>query len=168
MIDYGKKSTKRTVRKVCARCGEKGWYRERETKCKRRRFGRGSYCCWGELTRVRRRTPDADVLRDANGTPRPLGYYLNEEAQLELQVQRGGKVRADAERKLAHARRMVAEKTKQMKRLVTSLRMWERRATYYAKRATVSDAEVEAERLARLNRPTKNRRALALDGKELR
>jgi hypothetical protein len=48
--------------------------------------------------------------------------------------------------RLAHARKKIGEATRRMARLATSLRMWERRAAYYAKRASMTDAEVMAER----------------------
>ena len=51
-----------------------------------------------------------------------------------------------ATKKLAHARMMVAATTKKMRRLATSLALWEGRATYYAKRASMTDEEVSAER----------------------
>lgn len=56
-----------------------------------------------------------------------------------------------AARKLAHARKMMTAKTRAMRRLATSLRFWEGRAAYYAKRASLTDAEIATERLKRLD-----------------
>lgn len=51
-----------------------------------------------------------------------------------------------AAKKLAHARKMVARRTQQMKRTVTSLHQWEAKARHYAKRASLTDAELAAAR----------------------
>ena len=72
-----------------------------------------------------------------------------------------------AQKKLDHARQMVSEKTKQMRRLATSLRLWERRVRTYAKRASLTDAEIAAERQRRIDRaaqPRKVRRGIKLGG----
>lgn len=44
-----------TVRKRCARCGAVERAKPRERRCKAKRFGKGSYCCWGDLVAVRRK-----------------------------------------------------------------------------------------------------------------
>lgn len=77
-----------------------------------------------------------------------------------------------AQKKLDHARKMIGEKTRAMRRLATSLRLWERRATYYAKRASMTDAEIAAEnaaRTARQNRRPKRRaiQLIAAGGQDL-
>lgn len=74
-----------------------------------------------------------------------------------------------AQRKLEHARKQVAAKTKAMKRLVTSIRMWERRAAAYAKQASLTDAEVLAAQEKRKaqqerRRQEKVRRGIQLQG----
>jgi len=56
--------------------------------------------------------------------------------------------------KLEHARRQIREVSKRIKRASTSLRLWERRAAYYAKRASMTDAELEAERTRKAKKPT--------------
>jgi hypothetical protein len=55
-----------------------------------------------------------------------------------------------AQRKLDHARKMVAKKTKAMTSLAVQLRAWEKKASYYAKRASMTDAEVAAEAAKRV------------------
>lgn len=65
------------------------------------------------------------------------------------------KPQALAAAKLAHARRQVGEVTKRIKRATTSLRLWENRASYYAKRASMTDAELDAERARKARKPTK-------------
>lgn len=70
-----------------------------------------------------------------------------------------------AEKKLAFARQMVTVKTKALKRLATSLRFWENRASYYARRASMTDAELEAMRAKQKARPDKKlRRAVKMGG----
>lgn len=157
MIDYDKKSPRRTARKVCAKCAKAGWYRPRETRCKRQKFGPGSYWCYGRLSAVTK--PTAPLKH-------PAGYYITEEGMAEAQAERGAAVRKDAEKKLANARKQVDDCTRRMARLTTSLRMWQKRTAYYATRASVTDAEVEAERIARLSRPAKpRRRGIAIGGR---
>lgn len=112
--------TKR-VRKRCARCGHVGRYRPRERCCKAPRFGSGSYACWGDLMAVR--------LERVAPTKTPQDV---------------------AREKLARARRMVTAKTRAMRRLATSLRLWERRANYYAMRASMTTDELAAQRACRL------------------
>lgn len=54
-----------------------------------------------------------------------------------------------ARHKHAYAQRMVTQKAAALKRLVTALRRWERKAAYYATRMTMTDAQLEAERQQR-------------------
>jgi hypothetical protein len=70
-----------------------------------------------------------------------------------------------SQKKLEHARKMVSEKTRAMARIATQLRAWERKANYYAKRASMTDAELEAETAKRVEaRATKRpkRRAIRI------
>ena len=125
----------RPVRKRCGRCGWVGRVRPRERRCKRQQVA-GGYACWGELARV--------------ATVRPV-----------REVRRSQDV---AQRKLEHARRMVTEKTRAMGRLATSLHAWERKAAHYARRASMTDAEVQAERERRVARAARpRRRAITLE-----
>lgn len=127
------------IYKQCQRCGWRG--RTSQQRCSFNLLTEaGSYTCCGVLVRVRARQAAAKQ-----------------------------KAQDVAARKLEHARRMVAEKTKAMKRLATSLRLWETRATYYARRASMTDAELEAERARRQEAKERQaaaraRRAIKLDG----
>ena len=69
-----------------------------------------------------------------------------------------------AQKKLEHARKMVTVKMKTMTRLATQLRAWEKKASYYARRASLTDAEIAAEQVKRAERMTKRpkRRAIKL------
>lgn len=68
-----------------------------------------------------------------------------------------------AQQKLAHARQMASAKAKAMARLATQLRAWERKASYYAKRASMTDAELAAETEKRVaGRATKRTRRRAI------
>lgn len=73
-----------------------------------------------------------------------------------------------AARQLLHARRMIAEKTRQMRRLATALHHWERKAAYYARRASLTDAEVQAEREKRVARATRVKPGRIVRGIEVR
>ncbi len=44
----------KVVLKRCAKCGGTSMVTARERRCKRRTFGVGSYCCWGQLAVVHR------------------------------------------------------------------------------------------------------------------
>jgi len=130
------------VRKLCEKCGHIAFVEPRRRVCYHRPMGpRMGYSCWGKLVRYK---PPA----------RP---------KVEKRVQ------DVAAEKLAHARRKVTETTRRMSRMATSLRLWERRAAYYAKRASMTDAEVATEREktaaakdARAN--SRKRRAITLGG----
>lgn len=131
---------KKMVRKKCEKCGVEQWALPRARLCRRsEQRGFGWATCWGRLVTVK---------------PAARPEVSPQEA---------------ATKKLALARKMVSEKTRQMRRLATSLHMWEQRATYYARRASMTDAEVEAERakaraaeIARAE--AKRRRGIKLDG----
>lgn len=163
MIDYDKKSPWRTAKKTCAKCGKAGWYRPRETRCKRQKFGPGSFWCYGALSAVAKK-PDPLGLRPAPGLA--IGSLLGEEGLALAVADRGVRIRADAAKKLAAARDRITDKTRQMTRLATSLRMWEKRASYYAKRASLTDAELEQERQTRMARAKRKprRRGIAVGG----
>ena len=69
-----------------------------------------------------------------------------------------------AREKLAGALAMVSKKRRAMKRLATSLRFWENRAAYYSWRASMTDAEVAAERVKRLQQTERRQAATARRG----
>jgi hypothetical protein len=152
------------VKKRCDRCGHVSLVKVRDRRCRQRRFGRGSYACWGLLSLVKRKKKEAVV-----GSTSPLvtdgsldfGQLAPAKRKLSSQEQ--------AAKKLTHARKMIGEKTKALRRLATSLRLWERRAAYYAKRASMTDAEVAAEKVKReqataARRQKAQRRAIKVGG----
>jgi hypothetical protein len=133
---------KTTVRKRCEACGKAQSVRPRARVCREQiQRGFGWVTCGGRLASAQRRR----------------------HTQPELSPQEV------ATRKLAHARKMVADKTKQMRRLATALHAWEQKAARYARRASMTDAEVEAERARRAEAATRRaelrpRRAIRLGG----
>ncbi len=139
--------TKR-LKKRCTRCSVVRDLPARQRNCHARRFGPGSYCCWGSLVTIRepkkeKRMRETQPTENARRRPQDV-----------------------AAKKLEQARKKVSEKTRAMARLATQLRTWERKANYYAKRASMTDVEVAAEqaiRVARANRKPK-RRAIKLGG----
>ena len=119
------------VRRRCLRCGWKGWARPRKRKCYQSRFGKGSYACWGDLAPIIRQTK------------------VSEQEAAMMPTMTGKRPQDLAQKKLDYARKMVTAKTKQMRRLATSLRLWESRATYYARRASMTDWEIATEKQKR-------------------
>jgi hypothetical protein len=117
--------------------------------CRQRRFGRGSYACWGALERVVP-APRGVPVREA------LRQLAIETIQEEVRVKQ--RPQDVAAKKLAHARAKVAEATTKMRRLATSLHQWERRAQRYARAASMTDEEVARLRELRRARPAKKAR----------
>ena len=129
------------VTKICGRCGATAKVPQKQRKCYQRRFGKGSYACYGDLFLAERGRKERDVSK------RPQEI---------------------AEAKLAKARKMVAETTRRMTRLATSLRFWERKAQYYARQASLTDTEIAEQKAARAARSRKPmRRAMRLDETEV-
>ena len=69
--------------------------------------------------------------------------------------------------KRAHAEANLELKMRALKRLVTSIGLWQRRAAYYAKRAAMSDAEVAANKVKRDAAARQRREARARRGIKL-
>lgn len=138
---------KREVRKVktrCAKCGAVATVHPSQRRCHALPMGRLGYWCYGALERV-------------SAPPRQTPEKRPQDV---------------AAAKLADARKRLATVTRRIRRLVTSQRLWERRVSYFARRASMTDAEVEAERVeaqrkkeARASR--RIRRAVDVTGKEL-
>lgn len=130
------------VRKRCEGCGDAGAYLSRVRRCRRQiRRGFGWVICGGRLVAV-------PAQPKARPEVRPQDV---------------------AAKKLAHARKLIAEKTRAMRRLVTSIYQWERRAFRYAQMASKTDEELAAERAARVaaaerRKAARQRRGIKLDG----
>jgi hypothetical protein len=129
------------VKKRCRKCGAVAVVPTGRRRCYQRKFGKGSYACWGELTRVTRPAKPLITVPPGMG----LGWVLGEEADRAMSAA----YRAKAERQLKLARQKVTEVTRKIARATTSLRMWERRAAYYAQRASLTDAELAQEKADR-------------------
>lgn len=137
------------VRKRCLKCGHIASVKPRQRKCYQPRFGQGSYACWGELVpnvKFQSAVTVGEIATVANVRPQDV-----------------------AEKKLAAARKMVSEKTKAMARLATSLRMWEARASRFAKQASMTDDEIAAAKAKRIadadrRRAEKARRGIKIGG----
>lgn len=124
------------VKKRCARCGHTELVRPAQRRCHVRKFGPTSYCCWGLLARAPMPVRTKKVTVAAAGA-------AEEAVVAERQARRP---QDEAQKKLEHARTKVTELTRSIARLSTRLRDWERQATHYAKRASMTDAEVSLER----------------------
>ena len=124
MIDYSKRSKKRTVKKRCAKCGQVGYYTKGQRHCLRRKFGVGSYCCWGDLAPVRKPSPPAPTSESQRVERfRAMTGKQLAKAQQTLKVKR---------RRLATAERLVAK--------------WEARVNRLTREAALTDEEIDARR----------------------
>lgn len=110
------------VRKACAKCGVVNMVPRNRRHCYERPMGKMGYSCWGSLSMVKPAKKPRQRPQD------------------------------EAAEKLAHAREMVKQKASAIRRLTTSLNLWQRRATYFAKLASETDAERAARIEARKTR----------------
>jgi hypothetical protein len=117
------------VKKRCVRCGVVRAYKPRIRHCREKKFG-GSYWCYGELVAV------AAVAPTPKPKPRP-----QEVARRKMQ---------QTERALAAVNEEVFTLAKRLGVLSKRSRELARRASRYAAAASMSDAEVEQQRLKRL------------------
>ena len=124
MIDYSKRSKKRTVKKRCAKCQRAGYYAEGIRHCRMRKFGPDSYCCWGDLVPVRK--PRATL---------PIS-----------EAQRGERFRATAGKQLAKAQQTLKDKRRRLAIAERLVEKWERRVNRLTKEAGLTDVEIEARR----------------------
>ena len=139
---YDVRSVVRTTRKRCAKCGKAGWFKPRETRCKRlerNAFGRTGYWCYGRLERPvkQRQADDGDVLREAIQSMREIDPSVAVLAD---------KSRAAARQKLTHAERMLKAAQTDVKRATTRMTKWQRMVSYHAKRASLTNHEFATKR----------------------
>lgn len=136
---------RKQLKKRCDRCGIVADVPSKRRRCHQRRFGQNSYSCWGNLRVVKEPTLVSLPKQPAAAAPKLRPQDI-------------------AQKKLDQARKKVSEKTSAMARLAKQLRAWERKATYYARRASLTDVELAADKLrretARANRP--KRRSIRL------
>lgn len=116
------------LKKRCERCGNVKDVRARQRKCHERRFGPGSYCCWGRLVVVKEPRKEARMRRRSS---------------TENAARRSPQ--AVAKKKQEHAEKMIDEKVLAMARIMKQIQAWRRKAIYYDKRARMTDAEIAAE-----------------------
>ena len=123
MIDYSKRSAERSAKKQCAKCQQVGYYRTGTRHCRMRKFGINSYCCWGDLTPVRK-----PVTRPTS------------------ESQRGERFRTTIGKQLAHAQQTLKVKRRRLALAERLVDKWERRVNRLTKEASLSDAEINARR----------------------
>lgn len=128
----------RRLRKKCERCGAVAMVRPRERRCRARRPGT-AYMCWGPL-----------VLA-------PMQRLKAERRPQEIAA-------AEAEK----AQGKIGEHLASVKRLMTAIDKWQKRASYYGKRAAMSDQDLAAEKAQReererLKKSGKKTRAIAIE-----
>lgn len=111
-----KRAKPRRVKKRCEKCGKTSMALPRERTCKQPVGLLKTYCCWGALRLVPK--PPAPKKR-----PQEV-----------------------AAAKLRHAEKMIALTNRRLVRLTTALRGWRSKAAYYATRASMTDADLVAER----------------------
>lgn len=127
------------ILKRCQRCGWVGKVRPRIRHCRQQKFGSHSFWCYGRLDPVARvRTAATEAI-----VPVAEARQL---AKLSPQQK--------AAEQFAHARKQAAACRSRIKRATTDLAKWERKAEYYAERASMSD-----EQYAQLVQAGRDRRA---------
>ena len=143
MSSYNTKSAVRTVRKTCDKCHKAGWFRPRETRCKRpetNRFGKSGYYCYGYLTRIERNPivkTDGNELREAVMAAQILDPKSAEAAE---------KIRSDARKNLVTAEARLHEAMVDLKRVTTRIGKWHAKIKYLSRRASISNQDVQTER----------------------
>ena len=126
------------ILKRCGKCGRERLYRLRARRCKfTDEVDKGfvhQYLCYGELAAVTK-------LKPARKSPQEV-----------------------AAKKMEHARTEVTKKMRSMRRLATSLKMWEDRARRYAVLALKTDEELASEKAKRIEAQERRRAARVMRG----
>ena len=137
MTDYSKRHPRRPVRKRCALCGQTGYYHQGTRQCRMRKFGAGSYCCWGDLTPVRK--------------PRPKAV-----------PHAGDRFRQRAAKQFTVAQKTLRRWQSRLKRDQKLVHKWELRLAQWERKASYTDEQVEAlrQRAAHAGHVQKVRRRL--------
>lgn len=137
MIDYRMRSNARAVRKRCAKCGSVGYYRKGTRRCRMRKFGAGSYRCWGNLVLLRQPRKKAAVS--------PADRF-----------------RKRAGRQLTSARKTLRTWERRQRRAEKLVHKWTLRVAQWEKKAQFTDDQVETlrERAAHAAHIQKVRRRL--------
>lgn len=119
MIDYTKRHPLRSVRKRCTKCGSVGYYRQGTRRCRMRKFGAGSYCCYDVLVTVRK--------------PRPKAV-----------PHAGDRFRHRAVRQVRLARQTLRRWQSRLKRDQKLVHKWELRMAQWERKAQYTDDQVAA------------------------
>ena len=147
MSDYTQKGPGRGTRRRCAKCGRVGYYEKGAKKCRLLAFGRGSYACWGNLKPISTRAPTGPRTTTAGDELREM---IAQAATLDPRIADAGeRIRADARAKLAKAQARVTEIARDVKRLSQLLDKYVKAANYHARRASLTNEDVQAERARR-------------------
>lgn len=128
-----------TVKKRCTKCGVVGDYSPGQRRCRHRRFGPRSYCCWGHLERV---VPEKKEKPMPKHAERPQDRAAAEARRCEQMVDR--------------CQRMTERCIARLANLSKSQRRWQQRANMAHRRAEMTDAQV-AERKAAASARAKER-----------
>lgn len=142
------------IRKRCTRCQTVAHVPARQRKCHVRRFGPGSFCCWGDLQRedfARFRPEVAGGQGARHVPPPPTPQETARKALGRLATRRAALV-------------------KQLATLAARLRAMGQQEARLARKAAMTDAEVAADRekrsaAVRAGRARRARRAMAVGGK---
>ena len=142
-----KRTASRCSRKQCERCGQVGWYKPMERRCKYHRFGPRSYWCYGKVVAVtvRRRAAETEATGDAVDAAE-LGRIRGE-----LWRRRAGQQAARVRKRLEDAEDRVCTAQRELRRAETVATKWARKVAALERRAAMTDAAV-AERYDHLNR----------------
>ena len=121
MIDYTTRSKVRTVRTRCGKCGKVGYYRKGHRRCRMRKFGVHSYCCWGDLVPLRQPRKKTTVS--------PVSH--------------GDQFRKRAGRQLTSARKTLRTWERRQRRAEKLVHKWTLRVAQWEKKAEFTDEQVE-------------------------
>lgn len=142
------------LKKRCSRCGEVGPHRPRERRCKRMHRSKlgfkTGYWCYGNLVTVKEE-------------PKVATPTVQKEPEPKLRPQER------AARDLERVRKKIDDKRALLRRTLASLAKLEKKADRLSRKASMSDAEVEVRRQARIEArsrrdKSKARRAIKLSG----
>jgi hypothetical protein len=120
--------------------------RPRVRTCWAARFGKGSYACGGKLEPVRRKATPLVQLPPGKG----LGWYLTEAAATTAQHDA---YRLKAVKELAKARQQLGARQEELQktsaRLLRLIHKYQTKEAYWAKRASLTNEQLDAERAAK-------------------
>jgi hypothetical protein len=148
-------------RRMCVKCGWKGSVAPRQKHCYQRRFGKGSYACWGTLVDLPRKQRNPVAVPTPEGLG--VGWQLGEEAE----AQRMEQFREQARKELARARKHLDAAIEDVTRATRRLELWRSKIVRLERKTQMTDAEIAALRAKRSaavakGRQRRHRRAMAI------